>query len=91
MKEISDFRCNLIRSVKKKSSNLNQDVMVKITKDDIKDGLGRQRLKKVTIEKLKKDFEKSGLRVDDCDNDLCVTIPVDKLKSNVFTYKELSE
>jgi hypothetical protein len=91
MTTIKDFKEELVENVRNKmSKKAQEDIIIKIEKNDIKTGLGKKRLHKSIINKMKEEFKSSGLKIkDDCDSAICVIIPKEKLNSNVKSYKEI--
>jgi len=88
MNEITKFKNDLMRGIRKQ--NTTGSVMVKLDKDEIKEQLGKKRLDKVIVEKIKKEFEDSGFDVkENCTSTICVVIPEDKINNNVLTGKEI--
>jgi len=68
----------------------DDNLIVKITRNEIKKEMDRERLKSSLIDKVKKSFETSHCVVDDCGKDLCITIPADTFKKKVLTLNDLN-
>lgn len=90
MNDVTRFKNDLIERIREK--NISDDVTVKLSKDDIKKQFNKERLSGSLIDKIKKEFKKSGFDVkDNCTSTVCVVVPKEKINKNVLTGKELFE
>jgi len=89
-----EFAKNLIEKVSAgvKEENRRDDgsVEVRLTTEDIKNGLNIKVLRKDTKQKLQEDLQTCGLAVEACPTAVIrVTIPKDQLQCDVIDYKDL--
>jgi len=93
MKNVTNFTCDFLKDAKAYLSNseLKEDITIRITKNDLKEKLNRQRIKEPLLKEVEKKLNEAGCMVEKCDNDLCVTVPVKLAEKQILTLKELTK
>jgi len=78
------------RTVDKKERNTEGALEIKISDKDIKDILGRDRLRQGLKDNLIKDLESANIKASTCDsNSLCIIIPEEKLEKKILKYSDI--
>jgi hypothetical protein len=80
------------RTVDKKDRNTDGSFEMKLSDKDIKDILGRERLRKGLKNNLIKDLESANVKASTCDsNSLCIIIPEEKLEKKIAKYSDIKK
>ena len=80
------------RTVDKKDRNTNGSFEMKLSDKDIKDILGRERLRKGLKDNLIEDLENANVKASTCDsNSLCIIIPKAKLEKKIAKYSDIKK
>ena len=80
------------RTVDKKDRNTNGSFEMKLSDKDIKDILGRERLREGLKNNLIKDLESANVKATICDsNSLCIVIPKEKLEKKIAKYSDIKK
>ncbi len=78
------------RTVDKKERHSNGSLEIKISDEDIKDILGRKRLRQGLKKNLIKDLASANVKASECDtNSLCIIIPKEKLDKKILKYSDI--
>lgn len=93
MNSVDEFKNSVMEKAKNyvnESNSFNEDSLtIKLSRNDIKKEMNRERLKSTLLDKVKKSFENSHCSVDTCGKDICVTIPAKNLKKTILTLDDL--
>ena len=80
------------RTVDKKDRNSDGSFEMKLSDKDIKDILGRKRLREGLKNNLIKDLESANVKATTCDsNSLCIIIPEEKLEKKIAKYSDIKK
>jgi len=80
------------RTVDKEQRNSNGSLEIKVSDNDIKDILGRKRLRQGLKDNLVNDLNSAGLKALNCDTDsLCITIPKEKIDKKILKYSDIKK
>jgi len=80
------------RTVDKKDRNTDGSFEMKLSDKDIKEILGRERLRKGLKNNLIKDLESANIKASTCDsNSLCIIIPEEKLEKKIAKYSDIKK
>jgi len=80
------------RMAEKKYRNSDGSFEMKLSDKDIKDILGRKRLRKGLKDNLIKDLDSANVKASICDsNSLCITIPEEKLEKKIAKYSDIKK
>lgn len=79
-----------LRNVSEENKNEDGSLEIKVSDDDLKEILGRKRLRESLKDNIFKDFNEKNITTKKCDTDsLCIIIPKEKMEKKIINYKDL--
>ena len=78
------------KKVDKSERDSNGSLEIKVSDNDIKNIVGRKRLRQGLKANLIKDLEGTNFKASECDtNSLCIIIPKEKLDKKIINYSDI--